>query len=116
MEQIAKQFDHEIAKLYIVTTCEAAIFAIAMGFVIFFFIGFTAFAVLQTIGTILLAMLFGKAWLNIQKKRIHKKLKTQLENHDIAETDFSEFLSNQTIPFEFLNLLFPPSDSSCQKS
>ena len=117
MEQIAQQFDNEIAKLYLATTAEAAIFALASGGIIFFFLGLTAFTILQTIGMLLLAMLLGKAWLKIRKNKIRQNLQKQLQEKQISETEWKTFLESNPASFEFLKpLYFSSSDISCPKS
>lgn len=119
MNQTAESFDNEIARLYIATTVEAACFAVCMGGIIIFFLGWTSFAILQAIGMVLMAMLLGKAVLKLRLGRIKKRLEKKLEQNQIDKDKFMEFLKDQAMTFEFLNRLYASSHAdapSCQKS
>lgn len=100
-EQIASTFDEKLAKIYISVTVECLIFSAVCAGMIIFYLGFTAFAVLQSIGCILLMLLIFTLVLKLRKSHVKRDIEAQYpEASDLAE--FENYLKAHSLDHEFL--------------
>ena len=111
MTDIASLHDRKLAKVYVTVTAEALVFEGAIACMIFYWLGFSAFTLLQVIGTALLILVIGSVSLQIRKKHIKNSILSSLSELEISETDFKEFLGSHPAQFEFIQALFTSSKS-----
>lgn len=81
---LADQFESQLTHIYIVATISTFFLTLSVCFFIFFMIGWSAFTLLQSIGSFLLFAVMGLCMLKLLKKRYLKKLKQSLERHHLT--------------------------------
>lgn len=99
--QIANAFDEKLAKIYISVTVECLIVSAVCAGMIIFYLGFTTFAVLQSIGCILWMLLIFTLVLKIRKSHVKRDIEAHYTDaSDLAE--FENYLKAHSLEHEFL--------------
>ncbi|MBR4986613.1 MAG: hypothetical protein IKY83_12850 [Proteobacteria bacterium] len=113
LDKIAASNDEKLAKIYIASTIECLLFAATSAGLILYYLGFTAFSVLQSIGSILLMLMIFTAVLKFRKSNIKKNIEKQYQS-DSDRIEFENFLRSHYLEYEFLYALIirvKPEDS-----
>ena len=106
IEDIAREADGRLARLYITVTAEAVAIDAAIVILIFAMLGLSSFTVMQAIGTTLFALVVGGAVLHVRRRGVRRRTLEALQGAGIPEDDFSEFLRSKPTDFDFLRDMF----------
>lgn len=116
IQKLATDNEHFLEKLYIAVSIEALALEIPLVTLIFYYLGMTAFSVLQAIGTTLMILLIGSGTIHFRKKRLKKRIIASLQENNIPEDDFLAFLKTPENDCEFLLALFTATQNDQNSS
>lgn len=99
------EFEKKIAQVYVSSTIEAGLFEISVLIVIFYKAGFSTFTWMQAIGMTLLILFVISAVIFLRKKKLKTSMLKSLEQNQISENTFIDFIKQNPAEFEFIQAL-----------
>ena len=113
--KLASACDEKLAKIYIASTVECILFSATCVGMILYYLGFTSFSILQSIGSILFMLLIFTLVLKIRKSNVKKDIEKHY-NSDDDRAEFESFLKEHSLDYEFLYAVMikptPANDTS----
>ena len=101
LAKLASSYDEKLAKIYITCTVECFLFSAASVGMILYYLGFTSFSILQSIGSILFMLLIFTLVLKIRKSNVKKSIEKQYTS-DEDRAAFESYLKTHSLDYEFL--------------